>query len=89
MGFVYLNPFISAIFSEMDYVEEHAVKLLCKSHFCFLISATSCEYPLRWEPQEIREMPEVPYLGVNLERNKKKKNHQRALFGKESVAFKK
>lgn len=34
-GFCVYNPFISATFSEMDYVEEHSVKLLCQSHFCF------------------------------------------------------
>lgn len=51
-----MNPFMSATFSEMDYVEERSVKLLCKSHFWgfSLMSATSCEYPLHWETQETR-----------------------------------
>lgn len=38
MGFLYLNPFLSAAFSELDYMEEHSVKPLCKSHFCFFFS---------------------------------------------------
>lgn len=69
----------------MDYVEERPVKPLCKCHFCFLISATSCEHPFHWEPSRdtIDAKSSIFGSGPAVEREK---NDQHALFGKVSMA---